>query len=159
MYVSIPWPQSLELEGRVVCQGLISSKRCLRPNVSASHQYEARITYQSPCCVRHARRYDGDVNGAQITGLAIGVVFFVVIGWFMLSRKRGASKISLNPLTGKFEHEQGQEPAGTTIKNAETTSGGVNATDNTGSGVELNGIKAKKDIVATNNSPPANPKV
>jgi len=97
------------------------------------------------------------MTGTEIAGL-VGVLFLFVVGLVMLSRRRGSSTTSVNPLTGKFEHIQGSEPPGVSIKNAETTEGSVNAKDNTGGGVELDGIKAKKNIVATNNPPPDRPK-
>jgi hypothetical protein len=100
------------------------------------------------------------MNGTQITEVVIvvGVLFFCLVGWKMRSGMRGAAKASLNPITGRFEYEQGVEPAGTSIKNSNSTSGGVTATNNTGSGVELDGVTANKDIVATNNAPPSSPK-
>lgn len=90
-----------------------------------------------------------------VIAAAIGLCFFV---YGMRFRKRGSSKTSVNLLTGQVEHEQGREPAGASVKNAVTTDGNINAISNTGSGAEIDGVKAKGDITATDNPSPDRPK-
>jgi hypothetical protein len=98
------------------------------------------------------------MTGVELT---FGIVLIVVIGGgivWVIRYKRGPSKTSWKIFGSTVSHEQGGEPGGIAIKNAESSDGGVKGTDNTGSGVIMDGIKVKKNIIATNNPPP-NPKV
>jgi hypothetical protein len=99
------------------------------------------------------------MNGARVA-IAVAVAVVVIVAGFIvvMLRRRGPSKTSGNLLRGIFSHEQGAEPSGIVIKNAESSHGGTIATDNAGLGVTMDGVKVKKDIIATNNPPP-NPKV